>query len=262
MISKIESSTPKNREIPPENLPLGFKLSEDGKSAFKKFTIESNGEKKNLIFNVYFPANIKTETQRIKILNQFSDRRIQNLGKQSIELGLGIKFQSINFIKDSSGKLQKLDLYRYDGRVKTLDHKYFDEKQAEIQNLNDPEKLKKFERKFNVFQSIEKASNSIKHVHSSQKSIHKTVEESQKLINEKSSKSLPEKIAKAESLIDELKQQISDEREFLKDWYVGERRTVDILDEYINKHKYASKEQILKWAEKNIFEHPDLHKKE
>ena len=89
----------------------GFEIN--GKVAYKKVTINVNGEDKTFKFKVNFPAS---NNKKQEILDNFSDEKIKFFLNHSVGLGLGKKFSRIEMTMSKD-----LDIQKVKGESKRVD---------------------------------------------------------------------------------------------------------------------------------------------
>lgn len=216
-----------------------FEISADGRSAIKQFSTEIEGITEKFNFKIIFSPK-SSQSQKLEFLKQFNNKKIEKIGKESLELGLGKKFQFMNAIYGFNGEIKKLDVRRFDGKMKVLDMNYFNEKEIEIKRLKDTVKTEKFNKKLHAYKAMQKMMRIDNGIFK---------KESENI------KSQKEKINEIERELENLKKEIPN------DLYVGDQKAIDILEKYIKSHQNQTKEEYFKYFQDNILNHPDLHKK-
>lgn len=101
--NKVSGATFASQEPICANLPHGFKMSTDGKSAFLNHEVDGI----KLKFTVYFSSDCKTEADKAKHLKQYTPEKVHISGKLAIELGLGKdkNLTSVGYQQDDKGEL-------------------------------------------------------------------------------------------------------------------------------------------------------------
>lgn len=138
-----------------KQLPHGFRLSEDEKSAYKRFDVEVDGKVKTLTFTLFF-RNDKSEKDKIAQIEQFHPKKLERLGTESVFLGVGTTLKSLRMSYTSDGQLKKLDMKRVNGKVKTWTDEYFQKKEVEVKRKRDIGKTDKFNKEFKSYKTIKK----------------------------------------------------------------------------------------------------------
>ena len=240
-----------------------FIFSADGLSAKKQVTMKIDGEEKIFHFTVLFPSKNSSEKTKLQFLKQFSDNKIEKFTEEAHNLGVGKKFSSMNFSYEKSGSIKKLNMQKIDGTIKTLDLAYFKRDKLE------PEKQEKLERKFAMFQNIQKivAKDFIpfhddakpKSMTGVKKSTQQAKDQIRDIQEKKRDIEQERKVLKKEEQI--LKDQLKRASETLKDFYIGDKKVIDILENHLKSHPEADHEEIGRFIEEEILTHPDLYKK-
>jgi O-acetyl-ADP-ribose deacetylase (regulator of RNase III) len=129
-----------------------FKLSDKGLSAFKNFTLEG----KEYTFTVTFPANCSSK-EKEAILDQFNQTKVNKMGREAVELGLGKKFSDIKMTFESE-QMPQIEGTKVQGKqeTKVLDEAYFKQKIEQAKSKN-PEALSGYERALKTLQGMKQA---------------------------------------------------------------------------------------------------------
>ena len=105
-----------------KNTSNDFKFSEDGKSAVKFFKLTNeNGIEKTYSFRIYFSSKSNSK-DNLELLKNYTLKKVETLGKMSIELGLGQTYKGLSF--SGAGEKGQLDLTRYDGSLEKINSNF------------------------------------------------------------------------------------------------------------------------------------------
>ncbi len=250
-------------------VPHGFQISQNGRSASKSLKVIVGEETKELVFTVFFPPK-RNEAQKIEFLKQFNPEKVQALGKTSVELGVGEKFKSISFNQDDLGNLKNIELFKTNGKSKTLNEEVFNRKEKSLIGLNDDEKLKKLESRKHLFHSIEKIlKNDLSPLELHKKPDQNTKSEEERIQErlreiQSKKKSLStqkkqnsEELQNAQNKLSKLEQKIEEDRKNLHGYYLNGRPVAEILDELFDQYKFTTKEEAKKFFDKFIDDNID-----
>lgn len=226
----------------PENeLPHGFKFTEDRKGAYRVIAREIDGETRDVTFKVNFREN-----EPYKHLEQFNDSKVNYLLDQSIELGLGKKFTDVSMTRNGiiaekrNGNVKYLDKYFYDKKIKSTDDiakKQFFEKNKEITqhlkySIHEMVPETEYERKIR----LEGKKN--KKMPTSKAAAKKEYAENEKTIA---------KIEKKQKAIEKKQKEAL---EPLKNYYVGDEKVIDLIHKYDEEHPGGSVEKAEEYFNK------------
>lgn len=248
------------------DLPHGFQISQDGKSATKSTKVTIAGETKELVFTTFFPSK-STEFQKVEFLKQFNAEKVQVLGKISVELGLGTKLKAVSLNQDDLGSLKNIELFKTNGKSKTLNEEVFSKKEKD---LTDEGKIEKLKSRRSLYHSIEKIlKNDLspldlhkkgeKKLESEEERIQQRLKEIQIRKNQLSTKKedVVNEVKYTQKEINKLKEKQAKLAEHLEVYYLNGKPVTQVINELMKKHKFTSQQEAKKFFDKFFEENKD-----
>ena len=224
-------------------LPNNFKLSEDGKYAFKSVIMNVDGKDKSFTIKIFFHKDHTNEL--MQVLNNLDDEKSLLFVKNARLLGLGDKYKEISLSKEGLTK------HGLQGRVKLWDARYFHQKELELEKTKDARGLITLEHKKQIFNSMQQLTNSYLIPLRTEPLPNEKVRKS--IYKEKTNKPIKEKSKSTEKKAKLMKEQLGG-------YYIGNKKISDLIDDYAKKHPYASMEDLSNFCDQ-LLKHQDLHKK-
>lgn len=206
--------------------PNGFEMN-NYDNAWKEITIEVNGKQYQHIFKVNFES-WGSEKSRRKFLKQFTPEKVERIMQESRALGLGEKFAYLHISQDYKGHINKAKIWKFDRNSEVIE---------DLSHLKTLDKI--VSNNFTPFIND-----------------WKNKKKEDKIKEEKKQEETRDKLATLESQTREIEQR-------LKGLYVGERPVIDIINQYLEKHKEKppTPEEYKKFINENIFSHPEFRRK-
>jgi|GEM_PF-5454339 chromosome segregation ATPase len=283
-VPPLDSSL-KRTEIEANNLPNDFKLSSNGKSAYKKISIEIDGKKEKFTVEIHFKKDANVE----KILERYDAKSLENLTKCAVDLGLGKKFERLS--ASSSG----IEAKKINGNIKKFDSEYFERKKS---NLTDEKQIEKLQKKQNGYETfykttgqmspkddpkqsseknpatkkekIEDVKKKIADLEKEKKKVKSEIKDTQSEIKQAelkkkyASQSIEQNLKEFEKIdkkIKKVSEKKDRERKKLEHYFIGDRNLADLIDECIQKNRHMTEEELKKLTNE-FLQDPRLEYKE